>query len=66
MKHLVRIGPWWLRVPVLLVLAVPTILAAAIDYGTHKRQWPSLSYWQFSVLAMWCAIKGDFVPRQRP
>lgn len=63
MKHLVRIGPWWLRVPLLLVLAVPTILAAAIDYRANMHRWPPASFWDFSLKVYWCAIKGDFVPR---
>lgn len=65
-KHLVRIGPAWLRVP-LLCLWFPWsylhfVLFCAIPHP-NKRRLLEADFWLFPVQVFHASCDGEFVPR---
>jgi hypothetical protein len=74
MNHIIRIGPAWLRLP-LLCLAWPLALMAyvlrslrPVRMGGHpnKRRLLCADFYTFPISLFWAAWDGHFVPDDRP
>lgn len=74
MSHIVRIGPDWLRIP-MLCLVWPWVMACyvgqscmPVQLGGHpdKRRLLCFEYWLIPCLLFWAAWDGYFVPEPTP